>query len=265
MRVIALLATYNEERVLGACLEHLFRHGVQVYLIDNESHDRTRELAESYLGQGLVGIETLPRHGVYSWRPILERKEQLAATLDADWFIHLDADELRLPPHSGTTLEQALALADRDGYNAVNFMEFSFVPTRESPDHDHPDFLQTMRWYYPFLPSFPHRLNAWKRQPAPVELAWSGGHQVRFSGLHMYPESFPMRHYLFLSVPQAVEKYVRRSYDATELASGWHRARAGLQVETITLQSESELRVYRGDDELDASNPLRKHPLFAAR
>jgi hypothetical protein len=122
-----------------------------------------------------------------------------------------------------------------------------------------------MRWYYPFLPSFPHRLNAWKRQPAPVELAWSGGHQVRFSGLHMYPESFPMRHYLFLSVPQAVEKYVRRSYDATELASGWHRARAGLQVETITLQSESELRVYRGDDELDASNPLRKHPLFAAR
>ena len=35
-------------------------------------------------------------------------------------------------------------------------------------------------WYYPFLPSFPHRLNAWKKQPLKVDLASSGGHRVDF-------------------------------------------------------------------------------------
>ena len=100
-------------------------------------------------------------------------------------------------------------------------MEFSFVPTRESPVHDHADFLQTMRWYYPFLPSPPNRLNAWKQQDARVELAWSGGHQVRFPRLRMYPKSFPMRHYLFLSLAHAAEKYIGRSYDPGEVATGW--------------------------------------------
>ncbi len=263
MRVIALLATYNEERFLGTCLDHLIQQGIDVYLIDNESQDRTLDIARGYLDRGLVGVETLARQGVYSWRPILERKEQLAATLDADWFLHLDADEIRLPPPGGDTLAEALARADREGYNAVNFMEFSFVPSRESPDHDHADFLHTMRCYYPFLPTFPNRLNAWKRQDVPVELAWSGGHKARFANLRMYPESFPMRHYLFLSVAHAVEKYVRRSYDRGELSSGWHRARAGLRAEDIRLQSESELRIYRTDDDLDAKDPLTRHPLFS--
>lgn len=263
MRVIALLATYNEERFIDSCLRHLFRHGIEVYLIDNESHDRTMEIAMSYRNQGLVGVETLPRNGVYSWRLILARKEQLASTLKADWFVHLDADEIRLPLVHRTTLSQAIATIDHEGYNAINFMEFSFVPTQENPVHDHAGYLQTMRWYYPFLPSFPNRLNAWKRQNTAIELAWSGGHQVRFPNLRMYPHSFPMRHYLFLSISHAAEKYVRRSYDPLEIATGWHRARASLRRENIFLQSESELRNYRGDDLLDASEPLKKHPLFS--
>ncbi|MFZ1643234.1 MAG: glycosyltransferase [Candidatus Contendobacter sp.] len=262
MRVIALLATYNEERFISACLDHLVRQEVEVYLIDNESRDRTVAIAERYQGQGVIAIETFPRHGRYSWRPILERKEQLAARLEADWFIHLDTDEIRLPPCSDLTLAQALADVDSQGYNAVNFMEFTFVPTRQNPDHDHPDFQNTMRRYYPFLPSFPHRLNAWKSQPGPIELAWSGGHRVRFPGLRLYPVSFPMRHYLFLSVPHAIQKYVQQSYDPVEVATGWHRARAQLQAEHIRLQDELELLPYLSDDRLDPANPRKKHPLF---
>ncbi|HMB42789.1 MAG TPA: glycosyltransferase family A protein, partial [Luteimonas sp.] len=45
-RVIAVLAVRNEERFLAACLENLFRQGVQVYLCDNQSTDRTVEVAE---------------------------------------------------------------------------------------------------------------------------------------------------------------------------------------------------------------------------
>jgi glycosyltransferase involved in cell wall biosynthesis len=262
MRIVAILATFNEERFIRGCIEHLLRHGVGVYLIDNASQDRTVALAERYLKRGLLGIESFPRAGTYDWRPILERKERLADELDADWFMHVDADEVRLPRRTDRTLAQEVAAADDLGFNAINFLEYAFVPTRESPDHDHPDYEKTMRRYYPFLPSFPHRLNAWKKQPQKVDLASSGGHLVHFPGVRMYPESFPMRHYLFLSVPHAVRKHVDKSYSPAELALGWHRARAGLRAEQIVLQSENELRRYTGDHELDPSNPLKKHPLF---
>ncbi|HEX6900124.1 MAG TPA: glycosyltransferase family 2 protein [Thermoanaerobaculia bacterium] len=265
MRVLALLATFNEERFIIPCLEHLVSHGVEVYLIDNESEDRTVELARSFLGRGLAGIETFPRRGVFPWQRILERKEQLAFSLEADWFMHVDADEIRLPPAPGQTLKDAFAEADHQGFNAVNFLEFTFVPTRESPDHDHPDYLRTMRWYYPFLPTFPNQLKAWKKQAEPVELAWAGGHLVRFPELRMYPVCFPMRHYLFLSKAHAMRKYVRKTYDPEELSRGWHRARAGLRAEDIALQEEAELRHYVSDALLDPSSPLQRHPLFSGR
>lgn len=262
MRTIALLATYNEERFIVPCLEHLRDQGIETYLIDNESTDSTVRLASRFLRHGLIGIESFPRLGAYRWRGILERKEQLAAELPADWFMHLDADEIRLPPRSGMTLAAALEEADRSGYNAVNFLELTFVPTRQAPDHDHPDYLRTMRWYYPHQPAFPNQLKAWKKPAEPVELAWSGGHLARFRGLRMYPVSFPMRHYLFLSVEHAVRKYVQRTYDAEELALGWHRARSRLRREDVVLQDEAELRLYLTDDLLDSSNPLQRHPLF---
>ena len=264
MRVVAILAAYNEERFIGGCLEHLFEQGVEAYLIDNCSTDRTVEIAERYLKRGLIGIETLPRtEDVYKLLSILERKEELAATLEADWFMHMDPDEIRLPPRSDRTLAQAFAEVEAQGYNAVNFMEFAFVPTREAPDHDHPRFQQTMRWYYPYQRSFPqwrpHRRNAWKRQAEKVDLAGRGGHRVRFPGLRLYPEFFKMRHYLFLSVPHALRKWVDRNYDETEVEKGWHGWRAGLTPEKFRLPSQKELRHFTSDDELDPSNPETRH------
>jgi glycosyltransferase involved in cell wall biosynthesis len=262
MRVIAVLATYNEDLCIAGCLEHLFRHGVEVHLIDNCSTDRTVAIAERYLRKGLIDIETYPRPDGYSWRPILERKEQIAASLDADWVMHVDADEIHLPPHTDQTLVQAFADAEAQGYNAVNFLEFTFIPTREAPDHEHPDFQKTMRFYYPFAPSFPYLMRAWRQQPAPPELAWSGGHLVRFPGLSLSPVIFPMRHYLFLSVPHAIRKYVNRRYDPTELEAGWHGWRAKLQsADLLQLPPSAELRPYRGDGNLDPSEPRSRHYL----
>jgi hypothetical protein len=263
VRVVALLAAHDEERFVGGCIEHLAAHGVETYLIDNESTDATVAIAGSYEGRGLVGIETFPRAGSYPWLGLLARKAELAATLDADWFLHVDADEIRLPPRGGVTLAEALGEADREGCNAVNFLELAFVPTREHPEHDHPRYLETMRWYYPYLPRLPDRLNAWKRQEAPVDLVSSGGHVVGFPGLRAYPVPFPMRHYLFLSVEHAIRKYVEREFDPAEVEAGLHRRRAALRREDIALQPEAELRRYVSDDQLDTSEPLPYHPLFA--
>jgi Glycosyl transferase family 2 len=261
MRIVAIIAAYNEERFIGACLENLFRQGVEAYLLDNQSTDETVAIAETYRDRGLIGIETIPRDGVYRWDEILERKEQLAGSLQADWFIHLDPDEIRLPPPSSRTLAEAFAAVEEAGCNAVNFVEFTFTPTVESPDHDHADFERTMRWYYPFLPSFPNRLDAWKKQATAVELAWSAGHQVRFPGLRMYPESFRMRHYLFLSKAHAIRKYVQRTYNPVTLARGWDKWRSRLTAEMIALPSQDAMRRYTTDAELDASNPRKTHLL----
>jgi len=265
MRIIAILAAYNEERFIEACLENYARQGLEVYLIDNGSTDRTLEIAERHLGRTLVGIEEFPRGDVFDLRAILERKEEVATELDADWFLHADPDEIRLPSRSAWTLAEELAEAEAAGYNAVNFFEFTFAPTCEAPDHDHPDFQRTMRWYYPFQPFSPHQLKAWKRQPEKVELAWGGGHQVRFPGLSMCPRSCPMRHYLYLSADHAVEKYVRRPFDPRAVARGWHGGRATLRAEEVELVSQSDLRPYVSDDLLDVSEPRTRHPLFAPK
>jgi glycosyltransferase involved in cell wall biosynthesis len=258
VRVIAILATYNERRFIEPCLRHLGEQGIDAYLIDNCSTDGTVALAERWLGKGLIGIETFPREGVFDWRSLLVRKEELARELDGDWFLHVDPDEFRLPPPGKQTLAQALETADREGFNAVNFLEFTFNPTQEQPDHDHAEFRQTLRTYYHFAPKFPHQLKAWKATND-MEIAWSGGHEVRFPGLKMYPQSFPMKHYLFLSVPHAVEKYVGRDYDQAEVDSGWHGWRSSLSALDINLPRESELKLLQPGTELDASKPHRQH------
>ena len=115
-----------------------------------------------------------------------------------------------------------------------------------------------MLWYYPFLPKFPHRLNAWKRQDGPVEL---GTHRVGFPGLKMAPASLYMKHYLYLSREHALEKFVARDYSAEEVATGLHGWRARIGPEQITLPSEAHLRRFTADHELDPSEPRTTHLL----
>jgi glycosyltransferase involved in cell wall biosynthesis len=259
VRALALLATYNEERFIAGCLEHLFAQGVEAYLCDNGSTDATVAIAERHLGRGLRGIEQIPRDGTYRWKQILARKERLAAELDADWFLHLDADEVPLPPQSCRTLIEGLAEADAEGYNAVEFSEFTFVPTVESPDHDHPDYRRTMRWYYPFAGRDLHLVRGWKRQPQPVDLASSGGHVVRFPDWRLSPRRFRLCHYLFLSPEHALRKYVRKTYDSEEVRDGWHGWRATLTADGIRLPSQTLLRTTTTPEDLDPSAPRKTH------
>jgi glycosyltransferase involved in cell wall biosynthesis len=262
MRTIAIISAFNEERFIANCLTHLVSQGVDIYLLDNGSTDRTLEIAEQFRGRGLIEIEPLPRFGLFDMTRILDRKEELASDLDGDWFIHMDADEVRLPPRSDMTLGEAIQDADRAGYNAINFQEYTFVPTREAPNHDHDRYQETMRWYYPFEPFHPHRLNAWKRQSGRVDLKSTAGHNVRFPGLKMAPQSFPMRHYIALSLDHAIQKYGQRRHPAAALKTGWHGWREQLDARRICLLSETELRRFDGDDRLDPSSPLDHHPFI---
>jgi glycosyltransferase involved in cell wall biosynthesis len=259
MRVIALVATYNEQRFIASLIEHLFQQGVEVYLMDNCSTDDTVAIASQYLHKGLVGVETLPRQGCFSLTDQLMRKEQLAASLDADWLMHIDADERHYAPSKYKSLANAFAEAENQGFNAVNFMEYTFVPTREQPFHDHPRFADTMRCYYPFAPFLPHRLNAWKKQDGPVDLVSSGGHVMSFPGLSQFPESFIMKHYMILSMAHVEEKYCALQFGAEDKKKGWGYPRVDMTVDMIQFPSEAELYVVHSGGELDATNPRNRH------
>lgn len=281
MRIVAILASYNEARFIRACLQHYLRQGIEVYLLDNESTDNTMDIAQEFLGKNLLAIESFPRGGEFNLRRQLLRKEQIADEINADWLMHADPDEIRIAPHSGRTLAEAFEQADREGYNAVNFMEYTFLPVRESDDHDNENFQQSMRWYYPFGPRHPHRLNAWKRQPRrwngmkpllreivrhkrfripSIDLHSSGGHVVSFPGIKPYPVDFKLKHYLVLSRLHAIEKYVQKDFAPAEVENmhGW---RATAQAKDLILPSERDMRVYTDDDSLDATNPLKQHLL----
>lgn len=260
-RVVALVAAYNEERFIETCLSHLFSQGIEVYLIDNGSTDRTVEMAEKFRGRGLIDIATFPRHGVYSWRPILQRKEELAHQIEADWFMNVDPDELRLSPRPGVSLPEAFKQVEDEGWNAVNFQEFTFTATREEPDHDHPNFVNTMKHYYAFGAGA-SQVKAWKKQPEKVDFSSTGGHRVAFSGARVYPVNFIMKHYLMLSVDHAVRKYVEKTFDPREVETGWHVRRANLRREHLVLPSSSELLRFTSDEALNASSPRMSHFIF---
>jgi hypothetical protein len=262
LRIVAVLAVRNEARFIAACLENLFRQGVLVYLLDNDSDDGTRAIAQRYLGAGLVGIERIAFDGTYRWEQILQRKEALFGELDADWLMHVDADEIHLPPPGHASIAGALAQVDAQGYDAVEFSEFTFVPTRTSPDHDHADFVRTLRTYYPFRPHSPHCVRAYRKQAGAIRIAWSGGHLVRYAQEpRLSPEPFRMKHYLFLSAAHAARKYAGRRYAADEIEDRrWHGWRPYLKPEHIRLpDADDGVRCSTGDDDLDAADPWTQH------
>ncbi len=259
MRVVALLAVRNEALYLARCLDHLLTQGVEVHVIDNESDDATLDIAHTYARRGGVTVESFPFAGVYPWEGLLRRKEQLAFELEADWFIHHDADEIRQAPPAWSTLAEGIAQVDAAGYNAINFAEFVFTPTSKDESFEGCDYVARMRQYYYFCPRPLHRVNAWKKTSHPVDLAFTGGHTVQFPDRRVYPKDFVLRHYVFLSLPHLQRKYGTRRYDPGELAKGWHGQRAAFDPGGVRFPPRERFKHLREDGTFDVSDPWRRH------
>lgn len=224
--VVAVIATYNEADIIDACLRHLHAQGVSTYLIDDGSSDDTVRIAEQHLGRGLIGIERLPPLSPprFSLSRILARKEDLCATLPASWFINHDADEFRESLWSELDLRGALQRVDALGWNAVDFEVFEIPPVGDpqtaiaDPDAPPPG-------YRPGRACDRVQIRAWRRQPVPVDLRSTGGHEARFDGRRVFPLPFPMRHYPVRSREHGrrkLERDRRPRYDPAERERGWH-------------------------------------------
>jgi len=230
IRLVAIVAAYNEEDIIGPALAHLVEQGASVYLLDDGSTDRTVAVAQEAAGKGLIGVESLPPVGAddgtgrFCWSRILERKAQLAHTLDAGWFIHQDADEFRDSPWPHLSLAGAVRLVDRLGWNAIDFEVFNFVP---GGDEHQPgeDPAGTFSHYHPAAEYDRRQVRCWKKANEPVDLSTTGGHEALFPGRRVFPIRFPMRHYPIRSAAHGERKVFldrKPRFDPGERTRGWH-------------------------------------------
>jgi len=259
MNVVAIIAARNEALYMERCLGHLSSQGVRFVLIDNGSEDRTRAIAESFRNRGLVACVDHPYPGHYDWTGLLQLKERLARELDADWFIHLDADEIPEPPDRGGPLLPALAEVDRRGYTAVNFDEFCFVPATEDERHEGSDYVAEMRSYFYFAPHHERLVRCWKKTSR-VNLADSGGHNAAFPDRRLWPFNFALRHYIALSMDHLRRKYTtQRRYADAEIARGWHTWRPRFSEIAVRTPPIEELCDIDRDGGWDRSRPCSRH------
>ena len=254
IRIVALISAHNEGDVIYHVIGDLVRQGIEVYLLDHRSTDDTVVEASKWFGKGLLKIETFPDNADYPegnkdkyiWTDILRRKEELAGTLGADWYIHHDSDEFRESPFPGVSLRSGIDLADLLGFNAIDFALLNFRPTDNSfaPGGDVRESLRWFEWGEVFNSL---QIKAWKNTDKPVDLTTHAGHSVLFKGRLIFPFKFILRHYPIRSQQHGLEKVLKHRktrFLQEERDKGWHLHYDAVQEDTNFLCDVAQLQQY---------------------
>ena len=159
----------------------------------------------------------------FDWERILLRKTQLATELDANWFIHHDADEFRESPWSHLSLNDAIRHVDALGFNAIDFAGLDFWPVHDG-FRAGDDVRDAFTFYSEPAPYDRLQIRCWKKTDG-LDLASSGGHEARFAGRRVFPVRFILRHYPIRGQAHGERKVFqerRNRFLERERARGWH-------------------------------------------
>lgn len=233
-RVVAIIAAFNEEDVIGQAIGDLIENGCEVYLMDNRSTDNTVQIASQWLNRGLLHIESFPPEAPnttaeqldkqFLSREILLRKVQLAKELGADWIINTDADELREGPWTDMSLRETFGLVDALGYSAVNFKVLNFRPVDDSFSAGD-DLRERFAYFEPGEWVNALQIRAWKHTGAEIDITSSGGHNAAFADQRVFPVPFLLRHYPIRNSAHGRRKILKERmprYTRQERDIGWH-------------------------------------------
>lgn len=249
--VVAIMTAYNEEDIIVPSLTHLINEGVGVYLIDNWSSDATYRLAQQFAGKGLVGIERFPAKGprrYYNWRALLNHVAELCTSLEADWFMHHDVDEVRVSPWTGVNLRDALYRVDSAGFNCIDHTVLEFQPVDNSfaPGSDFSGHFKHFK--FGARPGHFAQIKAWKNLGQKmVSLADSGGHKAIFEGCRVYPYKFLLKHYPIRSQAHGEKKLFtdrKPRWHPDERAKGWHTHYDHIKTGQVFVHDPSTLLSY---------------------
>jgi hypothetical protein len=211
------------------------------------------QIVERFLNRGVMAIERLPARpagsDAFDWERILIRKSALASELDADWFIHHDADEFRESPWRNLSLREAIRQVDALGYNAIDFAGLDFWPAHDrfTPGAD----VREAFTGYADLASYDRvQVRCWKKTDHAVDLASSGGHEAKFAGRNVFPLRFILRHYPIRGQAHGERKVFgerRNRFLDSERARGWHVQYDQAREGTSFLRDPATLIAYDAD------------------
>jgi hypothetical protein len=222
VRPLAIVATYNDVDIAPQVVRKLLQGGIDVHVIDNWSSDGTYEVLADLRSHT---IERFPASGAsryFQLRPILRRKEEIAAAFPGRWIISQDSDEIRCSPWPGIGLRQGIERVSDAGFNAIDFDVLNFRPVDDRFRlGDDPE--THFQFFERFVQPMP-QVQAWLQPERRVMISASGGHEVVFDGRRIFPEYFVVKHYSFRHPAQARRKVLERlqRFDPEERANGWH-------------------------------------------
>jgi hypothetical protein len=222
----ALLATFNEADIVLETVSKLISSGVEVYVIDNGSTDRTLEILGPLVGRGIVDIRTVKffegDREVYNWGALLKMKEDLSRELGFDWYLHVDADEIRYSPWPQLSLREGIDRVDQSGYNLINFKLFNFRLTEDLTSSV--DYETDMQNYSAGEYFNQYQVKAWKAHHA-VDISANGGHIARRPDGRLFPIRFIHKHFPIRSLDHGRRKILlerKLRFTQSERLRGWH-------------------------------------------
>ena len=201
--------------------------GLDVCVIDDGSTDDTlNKIKSQYHNNQRVIIRSRVKQKDFLLFDILLLKEKIAIEYKEkyDWFMHLDSDEIRVSPFIGIKMQDAISYIDYVGYNAIDFSVIDFrYDIAEMPIYR--DFEKNMHFFeFGKRPGHFNQVKCWKKIDE-FKLAGTGGHNIKFSGMKIYPFKFLLKHYPYRNLEQANRKlYIDRAgrIEAGHKDRGWH-------------------------------------------
>ena len=218
MKIIRVLpGVLNEADILAENLEYYIDQGIETVVVDNGSTDGSYEIAQSYLGQGVVALERVetPDHNI---RLLLRIANRMYKKLCPDWVVLADADEFIEAPYPGVSLRDAICKVGKTDQTLIAMSHILFQLTK-----GYDSSITSVRKRLPYYAkaSDQGRAKIWKESEF-VELY--GAHRpdfLRREDVVMSPEKFIMRHYPFRSLEQAKRK-IERLRPSVNNPWGWN-------------------------------------------
>lgn len=248
LKILAIIHTYNEEDVIQKTIEYLLKQGIDIYVLDNWSTDDTfnkvQEVQKKY--QNRLNLKKFPENkpngNDYDWTSQLHETEKLSKILNYDWYIHYDADEIRMAPFPNATLADMINFVDKLGYNAIDTTVLDFRMTSVSDDI----FGSNAYFELGRRPTCFMQTKTWKKC-SDVDLASTGGHIARFNNQKVYPLKIINRHYPLRNIKQAEKKVFEDRlprFEKEKKEKGWHAQYDKIAKEKNFIYEKENLHKY---------------------
>ncbi len=104
LNLSVVLATFNEEKNIGACLESVKNLADEVIIVDGSSTDKTVEIAKKF-GTKVIITDNPPMFHI--------NKQKALDAATGDWILQLDADE-RVMPELAEEIKKIIKMSEKE-------------------------------------------------------------------------------------------------------------------------------------------------------